>query len=88
MLPARYARSSLKFDAWAPLQAFVQFSGRPDFLDNWGTYHQQTPMLTVEVQNNAPDTPPRLQIRLTEVAIRETVAAALDWAQDSGAPRR
>lgn len=28
--------SSLKFDAWAPLQGFVQFVGRPDFLGNWG----------------------------------------------------
>lgn len=36
------ARSSLKFDAWAPLQAFVQFSGRPDFLDNWGNYAFRT----------------------------------------------
>lgn len=61
---------------------------RQYFLDSWGTYHQQTPMLTVEVQNNTPDTPPRLQMRLIEVAIRETVAAALDWAQDSDARRR
>lgn len=28
--------SSRKFDAWAPLQAFAQFTGRLDFLDNWG----------------------------------------------------
>jgi ABC-type antimicrobial peptide transport system permease subunit len=28
--------SSRKFDAWAPLEAFAQFRGRPDFLDNWG----------------------------------------------------
>jgi putative ABC transport system permease protein len=36
------SRSSLKFDAWAPLQAFVQFSGRPDFLDNWGNFAFRT----------------------------------------------
>jgi putative ABC transport system permease protein len=28
--------SSRKFDAWAPLQAFAQFTGRPDLLNNWG----------------------------------------------------
>lgn len=50
---------------------------RQYFVDRWGELYQKAPMLTTELQNNSPRTPPFLQMRLNEVAIRETIEFGL-----------
>ena len=50
---------------------------RQYFINCWGRFYHTVAMLTSEIQNNSPRTPPQLQMRLNEVAIRETVEYAL-----------
>lgn len=50
---------------------------RQYFVDRWGELYQKAPIITSEIQNNSPKTPPDLQMRLNEAAIIATVAFAL-----------
>lgn len=43
----------------------------------WGDFSSRVPMLTTEIQNNSTTTPPFVQMRLNEVALRATVEHAL-----------
>lgn len=47
---------------------------RQYFVDRWGEVYADTPVITTEVQNNSPRTPPALQQRLCEVAIEASIA--------------
>lgn len=51
---------------------------RQYFVNCWGRFYHTIAKLTSEIQNNSPRTPPQLQMRLNEVAIRETIQYALD----------
>lgn len=54
--------------------------GEPDrswFIACWGWLQKQTPCVTVEVQNNSPNTPPEKQLLFMDVAIRESVERML-----------
>jgi hypothetical protein len=46
---------------------------RQYFIDCWGELEAKTPLITSEIQNNNPRTPPFVQMRLNEVAVRATV---------------
>lgn len=50
---------------------------RQYFVERWGSLYSQAPILTSEIQNNNPRTPPHLQMRLNEAAIVATVEVAL-----------
>ncbi len=47
------------------------------FVDCWGDLYQRIPIVTSEIQNNSPCTPPALQQRLNEVAIRTSIERLL-----------
>ena len=51
---------------------------RQYFVERWGEFYNKVPIITSEIQNNSPQTPPELQMRLNEVAIRETIEFALE----------
>lgn len=44
----------------------------------WREFNRKVPMITSETQNNSPATPPVLQARLNEVALKATVEFALE----------
>ena len=46
---------------------------RQYFVNVWGDTYQQTPIITSEVQNNSPATPPAMQQLLSEIAISTTL---------------
>ncbi len=48
------------------------------FVQRWGEIYRRFHKLTSEIQNNSPRTPPALQQRLNEVAIRASVERLLD----------
>lgn len=50
---------------------------RQYFVERWGAIYPRVPILTSEVQNNSPRTPPAVQQRLNEVAIKATIERAL-----------
>jgi len=74
-------------DAWAQVEGAnpipevkpLGYSGeqRQYFVDRWGDLYQRIPIVTSEIQNNSPRTPPALQQRLNEVAIRASVERLL-----------
>jgi len=46
---------------------------RQYFVERWGEIYPRVPIVTSEIQNNSPRTPPALQQRLNEVAIKATI---------------
>lgn len=50
---------------------------RQYFVDRWGELYQRLHLITSEIQNNSPRTPPALQQRLNEVAIRASIERLL-----------
>ncbi len=50
---------------------------RQYFIDRWGQFYAKVPLLTSEIQNNSPQTPPFIQMRLNEIAIEATVRFAI-----------
>ena len=89
-LPPRIQKANVEAAA-AVLKAWQQMGGKamPDarplgygedqiqyFRKCWGDIFARTPHVTVEIQNNSPRTPPDLQRKLMETAIR----AAIEWA--------
>jgi hypothetical protein len=50
---------------------------RQYFVERWGDIYPRAPIITSEIQNNSPRTPPALQQRLNEVAIRVTIERLL-----------
>jgi len=50
---------------------------RQYFVDRWGELYQRLHLITSEIQNNSPRTPPALQQRLNEVAIRVSIERLL-----------
>jgi hypothetical protein len=50
----------------------------------WGEYYQTTPYICVEVQNNNTRTPPAMQLRLNETAIRASIEVVRQRADHSG----
>ncbi|HJN15074.1 MAG TPA: hypothetical protein QGH10_06280 [Armatimonadota bacterium] len=51
---------------------------RQYFINVWGNLYDETPLVTSEVQNNNPATPPETQQLLTEIAITETIERLLE----------
>ncbi|MEW6355078.1 MAG: M14 family zinc carboxypeptidase [Planctomycetota bacterium] len=47
------------------------------FIECWGWLEKQMPCITVEIQNNNPDTPPEKQLLFMDVAIRESAERLL-----------
>ncbi len=74
-------------DAWGQVEGAnpipeikpLNYTGeqRQYFVDRWGDLYQRVPIITSEIQNNSPRTPPVLQQRLNEVAIRVSVERVL-----------
>ena len=50
---------------------------RQYFVERWGDIYPRAPIITSEIQNNSPKTPPALQQRLNEVAIKVTIERLL-----------
>ncbi len=57
----------------------LSYSGeqRQYFVDRWGDLYDRYHIITSEIQNNSPRTPPALQQRLNEVAIEVSIARLL-----------
>ena len=75
--------------AWQDAGAKVMPEARPlgygedqiqYFRKCWGDIFVKTPHITIEIQNNSPRTPPDVQRKLMETAIR----AAIEWASSKG----
>ncbi len=91
-LPAQVQRYSREWaqeivDAWGELEGAhprqeiepLNYTGvqRQYFVDRWGDLYDRFPIITSEIQNNSPRTPPALQQRLNEVAIRASIERLL-----------
>lgn len=91
-LPAEIRHYSLEWaqevvDAWGQVEGAnpmpeikpLGYTGeqRRYFVERWGELYHRFPLITSEVQNNSPRTPPALQQRLNEVAIRTTIERLL-----------
>jgi hypothetical protein len=50
---------------------------RQYFVDRWGDLYHRHHIITSEIQNNNPRTPPPLQQRLNEVALRVSIERLL-----------
>jgi hypothetical protein len=74
-------------DAWAEVENAnpmpevrpLGYSGeqRQYFVDRWGEFYHRYPVITSEIQNNSPRTPPAVQQELNEVAITVSVGKIL-----------
>ena len=81
---AETALAQRLLDAWSstegahPTRDFAPlgYTGqeRQYFLNCWREFAMQCPIITSEIQNNNPRTPPWLQMRLNEIATREAVS--------------
>jgi hypothetical protein len=66
---------ALPLDRIEPLKYTGQ--QRQYFVERWGDLYPRVPIITSEIQNNSPQTPPVLQQRLNEVAIRVSIERLL-----------
>jgi len=70
-----------EIDGGRPIQEIkpLGYTGiqRQYFVERWGQFYNKCATITSEIQNNNPRTPPFLQMRLNEVAIRVTIEDAL-----------
>jgi len=93
-LPPRIQRANVEaaatvLTAWQAMGAKAIPEARPlgygedqiqYFRKCWKEINEKTPEITIEIQNNSPRTPPDVQRKLMETAIR----AAIEWASSKG----
>ncbi|MGQ9573902.1 MAG: M14 family zinc carboxypeptidase [Thermoguttaceae bacterium] len=81
--------------AWQSSGARAQPEARPlgygedqlqYFRKCWTAIYETTPVITIEIQNNSPRTPPDMQRKLMETAIRAAIEWALPGQRPGGVP--